>query len=84
MEAIILAGGLGTRLRSVVSEVPKCMAPVAGKPFLWYLLTYLARYPEVGRGSVRSPVSSLSRLTMPSRKFRWGQVEVFVWLCRSA
>ena len=26
MEVIILAGGLGTRLRSVVSEVPKCMA----------------------------------------------------------
>lgn len=44
MEVIILAGGLGTRLRSVVNEVPKCMAPVAGKPFLWYLLKYLARY----------------------------------------
>ena len=44
MEIIILAGGLGTRLRSVVSEVPKCMAPVAGKPFLWYLLKYLTRY----------------------------------------
>ena len=44
MEVIILAGGLGTRLRSVVSEVPKCMAPVAGKPFLWYLLKYLTRY----------------------------------------
>ena len=44
MEIIILAGGLGTRRRSVVSEVPKCMAPVAGKPFLWYLLKYLARY----------------------------------------
>jgi D-glycero-alpha-D-manno-heptose 1-phosphate guanylyltransferase len=44
MEVIILAGGLGTRLRSVVSEVPKCMAPVAGKPFLWYLLRYLTRY----------------------------------------
>lgn len=44
MEVIILAGGLGTRLRSVVSEVPKCMAPVAGKPFLWYLLQYLKRY----------------------------------------
>ena len=44
MEVIILAGGLGTRLRSVVSEVPKCMAPVAGKPFLWYLLSYLKRY----------------------------------------
>lgn len=49
MEAIVLAGGLGTRLRSVVSEVPKCMAPVAGKPFLWYLLSYLGRYPEVNR-----------------------------------
>ena len=49
MEAIVLAGGLGTRLSSVVSEVPKCMAPVAGKPFLWYLLTYLSRYPEVCR-----------------------------------
>lgn len=44
MEVIILAGGLGTRLRTVVNEVPKCMAPVAGKPFLWYLLKYLTHY----------------------------------------
>ena len=44
MEVIILAGGLGTRLRSVVSELPKCLASVAGKPFLWYLLKYLTRY----------------------------------------
>lgn len=44
MEVIILAGGLGTRLRSVVDDVPKCMAPVAGRPFLWYLLKYLTRY----------------------------------------
>lgn len=41
MEVAILAGGLGTRLRSLVSEVPKCMAPVAGRPFLWYLLEQL-------------------------------------------
>lgn len=41
MECIILAGGMGTRLRSVVSDVPKCMAPVAGKPFLYYLFTTL-------------------------------------------
>ena len=40
-EVIVLAGGLGTRLRSVVSDVPKCMAPVAGKPFLHYLTDYL-------------------------------------------
>lgn len=39
-EAIILAGGLGTRLKSVVSDLPKSLAPVAGKPFLAYLLDY--------------------------------------------
>ena len=37
---IILAGGLGTRLRSVVSDLPKCMAPVNGKPFLAYVVDY--------------------------------------------
>lgn len=40
-EAIILAGGLGTRLRSVVSDLPKCMAPVAGRPFLTHVIRYL-------------------------------------------
>lgn len=49
MEVIILAGGLGTRLRSEVKDVPKCMAPVAGKPFLWYLLTYLKRFKDIKR-----------------------------------
>lgn len=39
--AIILAGGLGTRLRSVVSDLPKCMAPVNGKPFLYYVIHHL-------------------------------------------
>ena len=37
---IVLAGGLGTRLRSVVSDVPKPMAPIQGKPFLEFLLIY--------------------------------------------
>src|SRR5687768_2739522 len=40
-QAIILAGGLGTRLRSVVSDLPKCMAPVAGRPFLFYVINQL-------------------------------------------
>ena len=40
-EAIILAGGRGTRLRSVVSDVPKPMATVARRPFLLFLLEYL-------------------------------------------
>lgn len=41
-EAVVLAGGFGTRLRTVVSDVPKPMAPVNGSPFLHYLLEYLA------------------------------------------
>lgn len=41
-EAIILAGGFGTRLSHVLGNVPKPMAPVAGKPFLAYLLDRLA------------------------------------------
>lgn len=41
--AIILAGGLGTRLRSLVSDLPKCMAPVAGQPFLKYVMDELLK-----------------------------------------
>lgn len=40
-EAIVLAGGLGTRLQRVLPDIPKCMAPIHGKPFLTYVLDYL-------------------------------------------
>jgi D-glycero-alpha-D-manno-heptose 1-phosphate guanylyltransferase len=40
MEAIILAGGLGSRLRTAVPDLPKPMAPINGRPFLEYLLDY--------------------------------------------
>ncbi len=40
-EAIILAGGFGTRLQSVVSDVPKPMAPINNFPFLNYIFDYL-------------------------------------------
>jgi len=43
MEAIVLAGGFGTRLRALVPDTPKPMAPVAGKPFLEILLQALAQ-----------------------------------------
>jgi D-glycero-alpha-D-manno-heptose 1-phosphate guanylyltransferase len=43
MEAIVLAGGLGTRLREVVADLPKPMAPIAGRPFLQILLASLSR-----------------------------------------
>ena len=44
LEAIILAGGLGTRLKSVVSDVPKPMAPINNEPFLNYVFDYLKHY----------------------------------------
>lgn len=42
-ECIILAGGVGTRLQSVVNDVPKCMAQVSGFPFLQHIFDYLER-----------------------------------------
>ena len=43
-EAIILAGGFGTRLQGVVKDLPKPMAPVNGQPFLTHILDYLIEY----------------------------------------
>jgi NDP-sugar pyrophosphorylase family protein len=40
--AVVLAGGLGTRLRSIVADRPKVLAQAAGQPFLNYILNYLA------------------------------------------
>ncbi len=41
LSAVVLAGGLGTRLKKVVKDVPKSMAPINGRPFLEYQLTFL-------------------------------------------
>lgn len=43
-DVIILAGGQGTRLQGVLDNVPKCMAPIAGRPFIEYQLMYLMHY----------------------------------------
>ena len=48
MEAIILAGGLGTRLRAVVPDLPKPMAPIRGRPFLEHQMDYW-----IGQGVTR-------------------------------
>jgi len=44
LQAVILCGGLGTRLRSVVSDRPKCLAQVGGRPFLELLLDWLSSF----------------------------------------
>ena len=46
MKAIVLAGGLGTRLASITSDIPKPMARIGSRPFLEYLLDYL-----IGQGT---------------------------------
>jgi NDP-sugar pyrophosphorylase family protein len=51
VDAVVLVGGLGTRLRSVISDRPKPLAPVMGRPFLDLLLHQLAT-----SGVVRSVV----------------------------
>ncbi|MCR4435360.1 MAG: nucleotidyltransferase family protein [Clostridiales bacterium] len=43
MQALVLAGGLGTRLRSVVRDRPKPMVSVNDRPFLEYIIKYLAK-----------------------------------------
>jgi NDP-sugar pyrophosphorylase family protein len=42
MQAVILAGGLGTRLRPLTHDIPKVLVPIAGRPFLHYVLDMLS------------------------------------------
>lgn len=44
MQAVLLAGGLGTRLQSVVNDRPKPLADVCGKPFMEYLILELKKH----------------------------------------
>ena len=63
-DAIILAGGLGTRLRDAVPDLPKCMAPVAGKPFLSYVIDCLR-------------MQGIERLIF-SLGYKWGIIEDYL------
>jgi NDP-sugar pyrophosphorylase family protein len=44
MQCVILAGGLGTRMRPLTDSLPKTLLPVRGRPFAWYQLDWLARH----------------------------------------
>ncbi len=64
---IILAGGLGTRLRSVTRDLPKCLAPICGKPFLYWQIKWLMENGmdriilALGYGSIHV-ISEISKL----------------------
>jgi len=63
MQAVILAGGLGTRLRPLTDKVPKVMVKVRGKEFLWYVVSWLR-----GNG-VRDVVICAGRLYLRHGEF---------------
>ena len=65
---VVLAGGLGTRLRSVLPEIPKPMAPIRDKPFLEHLLCWIAR-----SGIRRAVLSSGYRHEIIEEYFRNGE-----------
>ena len=71
--AIILAGGLGTRLRSAVPDLPKCMAPVAGKPFLYYVIRQLQQQGVehfiFSLGYLSETIESYIKTTYPSLNY---------------
>ncbi len=72
-EVIVLVGGFGTRLRAVVSDVPKPLAPVAGRPFLGWLLD---RYAETG---MRRVILATGHGAGQVREFagqRWNGMEI--------
>lgn len=72
-EAIVLVGGLGTRLRDVVPDLPKPLAPVAGRPFLAYLLDQLAA------GGLRRIILATGYMAEKIEQAvgdRWGDAEI--------
>lgn len=63
-EVIVLAGGLGTRLKEAVPDLPKCMAPVAGRPFLSHVIDYFRMQ------GIRRFIFSLG--------YKWGVIEEYL------
>ncbi len=61
MRAVVLAGGRGTRLQARVQDVPKPMAPVAGRPFLEYVLDGLVK---AGMGPIVLSVGYMAEVIM--------------------
>lgn len=73
MQAIVLAGGMGTRLRSVVSDRPKVMAEIAGRPFLEHLLERLVAQ---GVGRVVLAVGYLREMIVSHFGSRFGALQI--------
>ena len=44
MQAVILCGGQGTRIRDVTEDIPKPMIPIGGRPIVWHIMKIFAEY----------------------------------------
>jgi len=44
LDVLVIAGGLGTRIKSVLGDAPKLLAPIGGRPYLAYLLAWLRSF----------------------------------------
>jgi len=77
INAIILAGGLGSRLRSIVADVPKVLAPVNGRPFLDIVIDSLAKSGIVDRVVLAAGYMSEKIIEQYQNGHRFG-VEIFV------
>ena len=73
LPALILAGGLGTRLRSVLPECPKVLAPVLGRPFLSFLLDQLE---TAGVREVVLCTGHRAELVLQSFGARYGEISL--------
>lgn len=72
-QAVILSGGLGSRLRPIVGEKPKGLAPIRGKPILGYLLDKL---DSQGIHHVLLAVGYRAESIAEALGTRWGQVRI--------
>jgi mannose-1-phosphate guanylyltransferase len=54
MRALLLAAGLGTRLRPLTNHTPKCLVPIRGRPLLSYWLNALFADPRIERALINT------------------------------
>ncbi len=74
--AVVLAGGAGTRVQHLLGDLPKPMAPVQGRPFLEWLVRYLAR-----QGVTRVVISTGCRAEVVAAHFNPQPVHGVETLC---
>lgn len=76
VDVIVLAGGLGTRIKDALGETPKILAPINGQPFLDYLIAWLSRF---GASRVTLCLGHLAGKVVEHLKQRsWGAVRMEV------